>query len=45
MLQESVSMRKTGFQLMRGQVDNEEYLRVSEIAEKRGERSGREKGW
>ncbi|KYQ55148.1 hypothetical protein ALC60_06000, partial [Trachymyrmex zeteki] len=26
----------TGFQLMRGQVDNEEYLRVSEIAEKRG---------
>ncbi|EGI57760.1 hypothetical protein G5I_14288 [Acromyrmex echinatior] len=29
-------MRKhTGFQLMGGQVDNEEYLRVSEIAEKR----------
>ncbi|KYM94262.1 hypothetical protein ALC62_15123, partial [Cyphomyrmex costatus] len=28
----------TGFQLMGGQVDNEEYLRVSEIAEKRVEK-------
>lgn len=35
---------ETGFQLMGGQVDDEEYLRVSEIGE-RGERSGGEKGW
>lgn len=34
----------TGFQLMGGQVDNEEYLRVSEIGGERGKRSGGEKG-
>lgn len=34
---------ETGFQLMGGQVDNEEYLRVSEIAGGKGWRERAEK--